>query len=196
MNPDVFPLLFGNGIGWVIYACCTSNVFVFAANFTNVLVGMFYVLTGYMLAASDSARQRIEIMSISMLALWSSLGFAATQITDEGTRNNVMGATANVIVLLLFASPLSTVATIIREKSAASINKPFALVQVLNCILWLLYGLFGLTVPDVYIWGPNAMGLGLGILQVVLLVRYGSKPALTDSFEPTLLDSAEARYPP
>jgi len=115
MNPDVFPLLFGNGIGWVIYACCTHNVFVFAANFTNVLVGMFYVLTGYSLSASDSARRRIEIMTISMLGLWSALGFAATQISDEVARNNVMGATANVIVLLLFASPLSTVATIIRH---------------------------------------------------------------------------------
>lgn len=193
MNPDVFPLLFGNGVGWVIYACCTRNIYIFAANFTNVMVGMFYVLTGYMLSASDSARQRIEIMTLAFLGMWSALGFAATQIADETSRNSMMGATANVIVLLLFASPLSTFANIIREKTAASINKPFALVQVLNCILWLAYGL---SIADVYIWGPNAMGLGLGIIQIVLLAVYGSKPALTDSFEPSLLDGAEARYPP
>ncbi|KAJ1469262.1 sugar efflux transporter for intercellular exchange-domain-containing protein [Baffinella frigidus] len=150
MNPDVFPLLFGNGVGWVIYACCTRNAYVFAANFTNVLVGM--------------SRVKIETMTILMLGLWSALSLGGpTRTPHQGTRTSVVGVAANAIVLLLFASPLSTIATVLRDRSAASINMPFALVQILNCSLWELYGLH---LGDVYIWGPNAIGLLLGMLQV------------------------------
>jgi solute carrier family 50 protein (sugar transporter) len=194
VNPDVFPLLFGNAIGWVIYSGCTHNVFIFAANFTNVLAGMFYILTGYMLTTSDDVRRRMEAVTLTMLGLWTSLGFAATQIPDEVMRNNMIGSTANVIVLLLFASPLSTVAKIVRIRSAASINKPFALVQVFNCLLWTLYGL---VVADLYIWAPNALGLALGALQMALLLLYGSKPlAPTDESLEGALISEGSGYPP
>jgi hypothetical protein len=130
MNPDVFPLLFGNGIGWLIYAACTRDAFLFASIFVNILVGMFYVLTVYMLAESDAARRKIEIRMILILGIWSALGFSAPQIADEELRNHVVGAMALFLNLLLFATPLSTISTVIRNKSAASISLPFAIMQV------------------------------------------------------------------
>lgn len=176
VNPDVFPILFGNGIGWVIYSGCTRNVFIFAANFTNVMAGMFYVLSGYVLTPSEDTRRRLELFTLTFLGLWTALGFASTQITDEVFRNNMIGSTANIIVLLLFASPLSTIAKIMRLRNAASINKPFATAQVLNCLLWFVYGL---VVADIYVWVPNALGLALGMVQMLLLLVYDSKPQVS-----------------
>jgi len=132
VNADVFPLLFGNNFGWVIYASLNHNPYMFAACFPNVMLGMFYILTGYLLSSSAAARRRIEVMTLTMLGMWVALGFAVMQTTDEALRNTVIGNTGMVTMLLLFASPLSTIATIVRVKSAASINLPFALLQVLT----------------------------------------------------------------
>ncbi|KAJ1466448.1 hypothetical protein T484DRAFT_1861635 [Baffinella frigidus] len=60
VNADVFPFLFGNNVGWVMYASLTHNFYMFVACFPSVMLAMFYILTGYMLAASDAARVRIE----------------------------------------------------------------------------------------------------------------------------------------
>lgn len=40
VNADVFPLLFGNGVGWVVYGSFTHNPYMFAGTFTNILTGM------------------------------------------------------------------------------------------------------------------------------------------------------------
>ncbi|KAJ1494508.1 hypothetical protein T484DRAFT_1609185 [Baffinella frigidus] len=130
INPDVFPLLFINAVGWTIYAACTQDAYLFSSVFTNVIFGIFYVLTAYQLVESDAARRRIEVVMLTMLGLWSALGFAAPQIPDEALRNNLVGSTATITSLILFASPLSTMATVVRAKSAASISLPFALMQV------------------------------------------------------------------
>lgn len=65
VNADVFPFLFGNNVGWVMYASLTHNFYMFVACFPSVMLAMFYILTGYMLAASDAARVRIEVSFIS-----------------------------------------------------------------------------------------------------------------------------------
>ena len=130
MNPDVFPLLFGNSVGWLVYAICTRDVFLFASIFVNDMAAMFYVLTAYMLAESDTARRKIEAMMLTLLGLWSAVGFAAPLIADDELRNNLIGGLATLSSLLLFTSPLSTLAAVVRVKSAASISMPFALTQV------------------------------------------------------------------
>jgi len=112
VNPDVFPLLFFNAVGWTIYSGCTHNPYLFASVFFNVMAGMFYTLNAYQLAESDAARRRIELVMVTLLGVWSAVGFAAPQIPDKQLRNNLVGSTATVVSLLLFSSPLSTVTTV------------------------------------------------------------------------------------
>ena len=52
---------------------------------------MFYILTGYLLSTSDAARRRIEVVTLSMLGMWTALGFAVMQTSDEALRNSIIG---------------------------------------------------------------------------------------------------------
>ncbi|KAJ1476914.1 hypothetical protein T484DRAFT_1964605, partial [Baffinella frigidus] len=158
MNPDVFPLLFGNSVGWLVYAACTRDVFLFASIFVNGIAAMFYVLTAYMLAESDAARRKIEVVMLTLLALWSSVGFATPQIADEELRNTLVGGLGIMSSVLLFTSPLSTMSAVVRVKSAASISLPFALTQVLCCGLWAIYGL---AINSMFIAAPNLLSTTL-----------------------------------
>ena len=78
---------------------------------------------------------------------------------------DVFGYVANVLLLLYYAAPLSTLAKVVRQKSSASINVPLSFMSVVNGGLWSSYGL---AVSDVYIWVPNVIGVVLSSVQLAL----------------------------
>ena len=50
------------------------------------------------------------------------------------------GLLANAILLVFYASPLSTVAEVVSTKSSASLQVPLCIGNVVNSLLWLVYG--------------------------------------------------------
>jgi len=82
------------------------------------------------------------------------------------------GFTANAILLMYYAAPLSTVITVIKTKSAASLNLPLGVMQTVNGLLWFGYGL---AVTDPFIWVPNAIGACTGSLLCILLFIFRKK---------------------
>ena len=50
----------------------------------------------------------------------------------------------------------------------------FDYAQCANCALWTTYGVF--SAKDIFVWGPNGIGLSLGLAQIVLKVLFPSKP--------------------
>jgi solute carrier family 50 protein (sugar transporter) len=73
--------------------------------------------------------------------------------------------------IVLFASPLVAMKTVIREKSAESIPLSFTLASIVCCFLWSVVGLERMHDPVIY--GPNLLGLGFGLLQLALKIIYG-----------------------
>lgn len=88
--------------------------------------------------------------------------------------SQLIGNTAVVFCLLMFASPLSALKTVLRMRSARSIPLPFTLATILNCFLWSVAGLG--QFKDFNIYFPNLLGLAFGLVQVGLkiLFDYGS----------------------
>jgi len=184
VNPDPFPILLGNAVGWVLYAGATRNSYIFAANVSNVLMGFFFCLTGYALTPDFGVRRKMEILCLFFLSLWMGVGFFCAMIDDFTTRTSILGILCNVVVIILFASPLSTIVKVVTTKSSASINRPFTAIQVFNCLLWLGYGL---VIGDMYVWVPNAIGLSLGLAQVFLICVYPKgKPVVLPNMNPDL----------
>ena len=173
LNPLIFPLLFGNSIGWVIYSSATLNPYVFAGNAGGVVLSLFYLLSAYSLTTCAATKSRLEIITLFLLGLWCGVGFSAAIMDDKALGVNIIGFLANTVVFLLFASPLLTFSKVISTKDSSSINRPFAICQVLNCVTWFAYGL---AISDVYIALPNFVGLLLGLAQVVLILMYRAAP--------------------
>eukprot|EP00290_Baffinella_frigidus_P032874 CAMPEP_0180265660 /NCGR_PEP_ID=MMETSP0988-20121125/579_1 /TAXON_ID=697907 /ORGANISM="non described non described, Strain CCMP2293" /LENGTH=218 /DNA_ID=CAMNT_0022236177 /DNA_START=185 /DNA_END=837 /DNA_ORIENTATION=- len=152
INADVFPILFGNGIGWVVYGIFSDNFYMVAGCASYFVAGIFYIHTGYSLSTSDAARRRIEVATLSIMGVWLVLWVTAIQTSHKVLRNNVIGTAATVTQLLLFASPLSTMAKVIRVKSAASINTFFASIGALCSMLWIVDGF---VLDDFYLYAPK-----------------------------------------
>ena len=173
VNPLPFALLLGNGMGWVIYGAATKNFFVFAGNIGAVGASLFYLLTAHTLTSSEKIRIQLEIIAVFFVLMWGIVGFTAAMMEDHQQSISIIGILGNVVVFFLFASPLSTFSKVIRTKNSSSINRPFAVCQVLNCIVWVAYGT---ATKDFYLALPNVFGLILGFAQVFLILRYSALP--------------------
>mmetsp|Transcript_35575 Transcript_35575/g.69681 ORF Transcript_35575/g.69681 Transcript_35575/m.69681 type:complete len:245 (+) Transcript_35575:218-952(+) len=184
VNPDVFPVLFVNCVAWCIYSVNIKNSWLFFGNIAGVLSGFFYLLSAYGLSAAK-VRQKLEVMAIGLAAALVLTCFAAVAVWEEH-RTDLLGFFANAIVFAVFSSPLSTFGDVIKTKNSASINRPFGIIQVFNCIVWVSYALY---IHDNYLLVPNLVGLVLGVIQVFLMVIYPATviPKASDG-EPPLLD--------
>lgn len=69
-----------------------------------------------------------------------------TQLKD------MWGFTSNAILLIYYAAPLSTIFTVIKTRSSASLHLPLCIMNTINGVLWLIYGL---ALKDYFIWVPN-----------------------------------------
>lgn len=65
------------------------------------------------------------------------------------------GLGGNVVSLMYYAAPLSSMAEVIRTRNSASILLPMTAMNTLNAALWTTYGL---AVLDIYIWCVRAEG--------------------------------------
>jgi solute carrier family 50 protein (sugar transporter) len=88
---------------------------------------------------------------------------------------SLVGNVAVVFCLLMFASPLSALKTVLRTRSARSIPLPFTLATVLNCFLWSVAGLGEFR--DFNIYFPNLLGLAFGLIQVALKIVFENGPS-------------------
>ena len=75
------------------------------------------------------------------------------------------------VVVAMFSGPLMVIKEVIDTKSTKNLPFPMAIATVVNCSLWLGFGL--LVIDDPFVWFPNVLGLGSGIAQLALFAKYG-----------------------
>jgi solute carrier family 50 (sugar transporter) len=106
---------------------------------------------------------RVVILWSSFLVLVGWLGYF------QGYQSSAVGIMVNVNLIFFYAAPLQTMKTVIDAKCSDSIHGPTVTLNCVNASFWLLYGV---ARNDIVIWGPNSLGLALGISQVALYLKY------------------------
>lgn len=84
----------------------------------------------------------------------------------------VVGIIVNINLVFFYGAPLQTIKTVLETKSSESIHTPTVTMNVINAVFWMSYGLARM---DIIIYGPNGVGLLLGIGQVVLCCIYPAR---------------------
>lgn len=107
-------------------------------------------------------------------------GFLTTALTigalsvmlPNHTAAPIIGNMGVAFCILMFASPLVAMKTVIQQKSAASIPLPMTLASIACCFSWAVTGLKKFHDPVVYV--PNLIGLLFGLMQLTLKLVYGN----------------------
>ena len=104
------------------------------------------------------------------LAIVSLLSFSkAASLSDDTTQKWIVGMAVNFNLLVFYAAPLSTIWTVLKMRSAATIHVPTMLTNTFNGCFW---GAYGVAIFDWFIAVPNVLGAMLGAVQIVLYVLF------------------------
>lgn len=187
LNPIPFPLVAANCGGWVAYAITTKDPYVFLANAPGVIVGLYMMMISLRLSDTQTAN-RIILLVLMSAALLEAVGFlGAMGVLLHNDLKRLWGLVANGILLVFYASPLSSLLKVFQTRSNASIHLTMAVMTILNSALWVVYGL---AIKNAYIWVPNSVGGILGLVQVILYIVFSGKKR-SDIDEPLLASQSE-----
>ena len=178
MNPGPFPVVLANCVGWMGYSLLIHDYFLFFGNAPASMVGMYFTLVGYGLSAPDSETRKLMERLVmgpmgATLAVVFYLGLVAEDTgASAQEKQNVMGAFCNVVLLVYYAAPLTTIREVLSSRDSRSLHAPMAAANTANGLAWFCYGI---ALSDPYLMAPNGLGAALGIAQLVLIRTYPAK---------------------
>ena len=125
MNPLPFPVVLANCISWIIYSILIEDYFLFFSNAPGAMVGMYFTLVAYGLSAYKSkTRDALEAwlmcMMFGLLALTLYVGIVA-MAEDVEHKKTVVGLFANLVLLVYYAAPLTTLKEVILTRNSRSL---------------------------------------------------------------------------
>ena len=162
-----------NCIGWVCYGLLLKDNWIFWGNLPGVLIGLWCCFGAIELCGVGGhdavIRQRISNQVIGIALLWALVGYVGIFIkSDFQFFRLLLGGTTTAILCLMYAAPLSTLASVIRNWDSSSLYPPLSVIYLFNGSMWAVYGL--LAMNDPFIYGPNLVGAVLGAVQVSLVI--------------------------
>ncbi|KAK9725309.1 hypothetical protein RND81_05G135600 [Saponaria officinalis] len=100
-------------------------------------------------------------------------------MVDPSTVRNIIGIIGNVISFGLFLSPVPTIYQIIKNKSVQQFKVDPYIATILNCAMWVIYGLPNVNPDHILVVTINSIGLGLEIVYVGIFLFFSVGWCLT-----------------
>jgi solute carrier family 50 protein (sugar transporter) len=181
LDPIPLALLMNAQLGWTIYAVYRKDIYVFFSNSFPFMVGNVLCLTAIHILErapqhekkEETTRIRIESVMLMTMCYWMFVIMVTCfAISDENRDSSIMiiGLSADAASLVYYASPLAGIWEIIKTKDSSSLYVPSIVISSLNCLLWTIYGLFG--VNQLLLWLPNAIGFAICMIGLILSMIY------------------------
>lgn len=185
LNPTPWGIMTGNCLGWLAYAYYSRDPFVLASNIPGILISVWLNAGASKLQYHAEVEQTNESnngsensttngtvftsqdkLMLGVLSLWISVlvGVGWFGIAN-GREKEIVGILVNINLLFFYGAPLQTMKTVVDEKCSDSIHTPTIFLNCINAGFW---GAYGVAINNIVIYGPNGIGLFLGLSQVVL----------------------------
>jgi len=169
-DPTPFPFAFTSTLVWCIYGARLEDLPVFMCNIIGLAATTFNTTTVLRLCRDEGVAVRLEIVTISgvlMAAAAVLTTMTSVLIEDEKVKTQILGYLAIAVCVVMFASPVAETVKAVRSGDTSKISMPLAAAQLINGILWMVYGM---SQGNVVISGPNAAGAALALASVLVKV--------------------------
>ncbi|KAG6657966.1 bidirectional sugar transporter SWEET1-like [Carya illinoinensis] len=168
-----------------------NNLLVSTINGSGAAIELIYVAI-FLIYAPKREKAKIfgifsfVVLVFSIVALVSLLALKA-----GNTRGMFCGFAASIFSIIMYASPLSIMRTVIKTKSVEFMPFFLSLSVFLCGTSWFVFGLLG---RDPFVFVQNGLGCGLGLAQLILYFIYRGNKA-TATVEPIDIEPAETGLP-
>lgn len=164
INP--YPYVFGlmNNIGWVVYSIVLHNPFIYAANIFGVILNLYFTVNCLVLLSKKDDARDIECYNKVEKFLFGSISFFCFLTLFIGviknfmtfeTLNNCLKYLSLLFNVTYVLSLNGTIVEVFQTRDTSGIVIPFMIINLLNALLWMFYGLLGEN--NVAIYGPNML---------------------------------------
>uniref|UniRef100_K3X713 Bidirectional sugar transporter SWEET n=1 Tax=Globisporangium ultimum (strain ATCC 200006 / CBS 805.95 / DAOM BR144) TaxID=431595 RepID=K3X713_GLOUD len=114
---------------------------------------------------------------VMTLVSFSGDGYMGITGLSRSDTSDIVGYIADVVSLILYASPFASLGRVIKTKSAVTIPIVMVVVGSVNNSLWLIYGF---TISDMIVVVPNVISVLFGVAQMIVYAIYNPKKNLDD----------------
>ncbi|CAL5348523.1 unnamed protein product [Camellia sinensis] len=151
------------------------NLLVTTINVTGAAIESIYVFIFLILSPRREKGKILGLLTV-VLAIFAAVALISYFALHGRNRTIFCGLAASIFSIIMYASPLSIMRTVIRTKSVEYMPFFLSLFVFLCGTSWFLYGLLG---KDPFIAVPNGFGSGLGTVQLILYAIYHNKKGET-----------------
>lgn len=183
LNPVPWAVMTGNCLGWCAYGYYKHDPFLLASNLPGLILSLWLNHGGAKLQyhemyeelkESNSSLETIittsqERLLLRILIAWSVVLVYVGWIQTNLDPAPIIGIIVNINLVFFYGAPLQAMHNVITTRNSAAIHVPTMVLNWVNTSFWMAYG-FARNDPIIY--GPNGIGLLLGILQGVLVCLY------------------------
>ncbi|CAN1175170.1 Bidirectional sugar transporter SWEET15 [Linum perenne] len=158
---------------WLYYAALRSNYLLLTVNLVGCVLETIYILVFIAYAP-----KKAKIMTVKLVSVTSFGGFIAifvlTHLFAKGEvfRLEIIGWLCAALSCFMFAAPLSIIRQVVHTKSVEFMPLTLSFFLLMSAALWLVYGVL---LHDYYLMVPNAVGVVLGMAQMILYGSYSWK---------------------
>ncbi|PON74486.1 SWEET sugar transporter [Parasponia andersonii] len=146
-----------------------NNILVSTINGTGAAIESIYVLA-FIIFAPKREKAKILGLFAFVLTVFAAVALVSLFALDHKPRKLFCGLAATIFSIIMYASPLSIMRTVIKTKSVEFMPFFLSLFVFLCGTSWFIYGLLG---GDPFV--PNGFGCGLGATQLILYFIYRDK---------------------
>lgn len=172
LNPTAshvpYAMMLASSLSWLTYGWVVDVPAVLVSNGVGALLSTL-MAAGYLRYCVR--RQAVLPHFVAVAVYVCALASLAAYLPAD-TRAVSVGLVASCVAVLMFASPLATVRTVVTTQSSESLPAGMVLVGLGCTTLWTVYGLH---VGDPFMYGPNGLAFCMGLVQVALLLRFPAK---------------------
>lgn len=175
---------------WSMYGLLSGTYFpVMSINAFGTITSLSFALVFYRYCSDRIVLHRMGAIAITWALLV--LLFAVLCKTDvislaSNAQEKIVGYVAVIINVALYASPLQTMKLVLQTKSAASLPVTMCFVNLVNGSLWVLYGILA---NDMFVLTPNALGVVLSVVQVVLCIKFRPNGRIVEAHDAIVMDT-------
>jgi solute carrier family 50 protein (sugar transporter) len=193
LNPLLSSFILANTVGCVSFGFVLRDPYVLYSNLPGLYVALFYTLVVHRVVSSSALARKIELIVTFWGVFWGVINSVVLFADNHDLAVALTGWGCFTTSLFMFGVPLTVVRTVVTTKDTSLINRGFLVMQIVNCSMWTIYGIF--TSNLVIILG-NAIGLVLGLLQAGLVMAFpreiAARPAPRPQAQPAVLKEVNA----
>ncbi|KAI8919605.1 sugar efflux transporter for intercellular exchange-domain-containing protein [Entophlyctis helioformis] len=153
-----------------MYGVFLRDPFVFAPNIAGFHLGLWYTFSTFPTATPAVRKQAMTVIIGASLLVYLGALISFTILKGRDPAKIILGSIAVAIVVAFYGSPLTNAVQVVQKRDASTIDPILAISTLLNTCLWTVYGF---VIADPFVWGPNALGVVLAVMQIVLLAIFG-----------------------